>query len=278
MQTKNISALTLFGKGLNIETISRRIKVYDLPEDVPGFMRKLTRIAAKVDCDKLIFYVKPATGEEAAVKNLAFQYEGKIEGFFRGEDTKIYAKYLNPARNKPDQGNVITRVQKRNAISQRRKESLSDDYTIKWAEEVDSEEMAELYNSVFSKYPTPIHDPSYIVKLMRSNVYFSLIYEGDLLVSACSADVLPKYDAAEFTDCATLPSQRGKRLLSYQFSRLEERMKKLGIRTMFSYTRATSMGMNIINAQQGFTYGGCMIQNSYIGTGLEDMNIWYKSL
>ncbi|MFC7322574.1 putative beta-lysine N-acetyltransferase [Halobacillus campisalis] len=261
-----------------VEPESRRIKVFRLPEDVHTFIRKLTKLAARKNCDKIIIYVRPYSKEEAAVKKLYYQYEGEIEGFFRGSDTKIYADFLHPSRNEPDPANVIAHVKEMNIKPQAKGEQLALGYKMKWAEEKNSNELANLYRKVFSKYPTPIHDPHYLEKLLREDTYFSLIYKDEQLVSACSVDIFSKFEAAEFTDCATLPPHRGKGLLSYQYIKLEEKMRELRIRTMFSYTRAKSMGMNIVAARQGFTYGGCMIKNSMIGSGLEDMNIWYKSL
>ncbi|MGP4070530.1 putative beta-lysine N-acetyltransferase [Halobacillus sp. B29] len=274
-----LSAGTLMEKSyFDVELVSRRVKVYDLPDDVSGFIKELTQAAYKKDCDKLIFYVKTGSKEEADLQAHSCKIEGEIKGFFRGDDTRVYAKYLNPAREKKKEGNVIDYVKQLNHTSTAKTKKLMDGYTMKWGREENAEEMAELYQTAFAKYPTPIHNPEYIVDMMKDHVHFALIFKGEKLVSACSADVFPEYKAAEFTDCATLPEHRGKGLLSHQYPFLEEKAKELGINTMFSYTRATSMGMNIVAAQQGFTYGGCMIQNSWIGTGLEDMNIWYKIL
>ncbi|WP_052158861.1 putative beta-lysine N-acetyltransferase [Halobacillus sp. BBL2006] len=275
-----LSASTLVEKKyFDVEPISRRIKVYELPEDMSeDRMRELKTAASEMDCDKLIFYVKSGSEEEAVVQDLNCYYEAEIKGFFRGEDAKIYANYLDPSRNHADTENVISHVEEMDFTDKMKREKLHDNYTIIWGQEKHAEEMAAFYKGVFSKYPTPIHDPDYIVKMMRDHVHFSLIYSGDELVSACSADIFSEYEAAEFTDCATSPAHRGKGLLSYQYPLLENKMKELGIQTMFSYTRAISMGMNIVAAQQGFTYGGCMVRNSMIGTGLEDMNIWYKTL
>ncbi|ARI77899.1 putative beta-lysine N-acetyltransferase [Halobacillus mangrovi] len=275
-----LSASALMEKDyFDVEPISRRIKVYELPENMnEERMKELHTAAAEMNCDKLIFYVKAQTDEEEILRELSAKLEGEIKGFFRGEDTKIYAKYLDPDRNQPDSKNVISRVRELDLTSHAMKEGLQEGYTMTWGKEDQAEEMAKFYKSIFSKYPTPIHEPDYIVKMLNDNVHFSLIYHDGKIVSACSADIFSDYGAAEFTDCATLPAYRGQGLLSHQYPFLQEKMKALGIKTMYSYTRAISMGMNIITAQQGFTYGGCMVQNSMIGTGLEDMNIWYKQL
>lgn len=282
MSYNNLADTTLVKKKhVDLDPINKRIKVYEMPDEIEQFMEELDDLAVEMNCDKIIFYVKSGSNEETLIQDILFHtlnYEGEIEGFFKGETTRVYAKYLNPARNNKSEENVISIVKNMDFSLKNRNNKLPDGYTIRWATEEDADEMAELYNAIFSKYPTPINEPTYIAKLMKNEVYFSLIFHDDELVSACSADILMDYNAAEFTDCATRPSHRGKGLLSYQYPFLEGKMKECGVHTMFSYTRAISMGMNIIVAQHGFTYGGCMIQNSWIGNGLEDMNIWYKVL
>ncbi|MYL32539.1 putative beta-lysine N-acetyltransferase [Pontibacillus yanchengensis] len=266
-------------KYFDVEPINKRIKVYQLPEEMDEqYLEELKTVAKKVACDKIIFYTRSNTEEESRVQRFGSHFEGEIKGFLNGEDAKVYSFYVDPIRNQADPDNVISRVKQLTLNKPTGKVNLEEGYTMIWAKEEHAEDMATLYRSVFDKYPTPIDDPNYIIEMMKSDVCFSLIYSEDELVSACSADIFTDFNAAEFTDCATLPSQRGKGLLSYQYPFLEKRMKELGIGTMFSYTRATSMGMNIVAAQQGFTYGGCMVQNSMIGTGIEDMNIWYKQL
>lgn len=280
MSKVDLSVQTLLeNDDVHLEPVNKRIKVYKLPDLITEEeLDDLSQTALDNDCDKIIFYVRADQKETSIAEEHSFIYEGEIQGFFQGEDALIYARYLNPDRGRAGTGNVIPRLKELNIQEQTGGRPLPEGYDIRWAEEQDAEEMAELYREVFPKYPTPIHDPSYIKQLMKEDVYFSLIHDGHQLVSSCSADLFPEFNAAEFTDCATLPSHRGKGLLSCQYPHLEEKMKHLGVQTMFSYTRAASMGMNIVARQQGFTFGGCMIQNSMIGSGLEDMNIWYKAL
>ncbi|MYL28688.1 MULTISPECIES: putative beta-lysine N-acetyltransferase [Halobacillus] len=280
MSKVDLSVQTLLeNDDVHLEPVNKRIKVYQLPDRVTEEeMEELSQTALENDCDKIIFYVRANQKETSIAEELSFIYEGEIRGFFQGEDALIYARYLNPARSRAGTGNVIPRLKELDIVEQTGDKPLPEGYEIRWADEQDADEMAALYQEVFPKYPTPIHDPGYIRQLMREHVYFSLIHDRKQLVSSCSADLFPEFNAAEFTDCATLPSHRGKGLLSCQYPQLEGKMKQLGVQTMFSYTRAASMGMNIIAKQQGFTFGGCMIQNSMIGSGLEDMNIWFKAL
>ncbi|MCA0972423.1 putative beta-lysine N-acetyltransferase [Halobacillus litoralis] len=260
----------------HVETISQRIKLYDLPAEMnEEQMNELEEIAADKNCDKVIAYVR--AGDEQTLEDLSFHMEAEIKGFFQGEDAKVYAKFLDAERNQPDPDNVITQVREMNITSPSSK-PLPEGYQMVWGTKAHAEDMAAFYSTIFDTYPTPIDDPEYIVQMMDDDVYFSLIYFGDELVSACSADVFTDFNAAEFTDCATSPDHRGKGLLSRQYPMLERKMNELGVQTMFTYTRAISMGMNIVAAQHGFSFGGCLVQNSMIGTGIEDMNMWYKQL
>jgi hypothetical protein len=132
-----------------------------------------------------------------------------------------------------------------------------------------------------------MNEAEYIAFMMYNNVYFTVCEYQDEIVSACSASVLPDFNCAEMTDCATLPEHRKKNLLSQQYGLIIEKMKEKGIQTLFCYARTLSIGMNIVNAKHMFTYGGCMKNNSNIQErynnndakhSLANMNIWYKQI
>ncbi|MDA8352528.1 MAG: hypothetical protein M0Z65_04930 [Firmicutes bacterium] len=146
------------------------------------------------------------------------------------------------------------------------------------AVKADTPEMARLYDTIFETYPTPMNDPQYISDMMDRQVFFSIIRYRGRIVSACSADLLPTFNSAEITDCATLPQHRNQLLLSHQFSHQVQQMRQKKVQTLFCYARAVSAGMNLITARHGFTYGGRMVQNSQIAGRLECMNIWFKQL
>lgn len=264
---------------IHIETINQRIKVYQIPEEknVAIFLLKLIDIGREQGCDKIIFYVKGR--EKSLMEKQHFLYEGMIKGLFNGEDAFIYALFLNDESvvNKEEQEQLV--LEKALEFSDNRENYYSNKgYTIRWAVPGDRFKMAKLYDSVFESYPTPMNDPAFILQMMKSEVYFSVTEKNGEIVSACSADVMPAFNAAELSDCATIPEHRGKGLLCRQALRLMRLMKEKQINTFFSYSRSLSIGMNIVNAKLGFTYGGRMIRNSNIAGRLENMNIWYKSL
>ena len=276
--TNEIHGSSLFEREVNVEPISRRIKLYHLPDQYPveytlTYLKKLGR---KKHCDKLIFYVNKE--EEQYLQSLPLEKEGYIKGFFKGEDAYIYSFFLTPTRK-----NSITLQQEKKVMdivqkdSESRSVSLPTGYYMRRATTKDTKQMAALYDTVFETYPTPMNNPDYIKTMMHDDVYFTVVEKDGEIVSASSADVLSKFNAAEMTDCATLEEHRGKRLLSHQFTYLENLMKQKGIQTLFCYARSVSVGMNLINIRHEFTYGGCMVQNSNISGNLESMNIWFKN-
>ncbi|SFL75370.1 putative beta-lysine N-acetyltransferase [Gracilibacillus orientalis] len=277
---KSAYDLTFFGQHITVEPTSKRIKVYQLPTEnnMDTFMNRLEKLARETNCDKLIFYISP--NQQEVMKSYDADYEGMIQGFFYGETALIYAIFLNSDRKQSEDSEAEKQVMQN--IKERMKEGLTFDlaegYSMRWAEKKDAPQMALLYKTVFKSYPTPMNDPEFIKEMMQNQVYFSIIEKEGSVVSACSADVLSEYQAAELSDCATYPNHRGKQLLSYQVSRLIPRIKQMGINVLFSYSRSVSVGMNLVNVKHGFQYGGKMIRNSNIAGSMENMNIWYKTL
>ncbi|SFP81026.1 putative beta-lysine N-acetyltransferase [Salibacterium halotolerans] len=263
-----------------IESFSHRIKVYKLPPfpQWNAYLASLYDLAVEQNCDKLIFYVK--NRERHRFKKAPFIHEGEIKGFFRGIDAFIYSWFLNPQR-----AYHVDRLQEDNVLknafdlpAEKNRSFFPKGYTMRHPGENDAEEMARLYRAVFQTYPTPMHDPEFIRKVMKEEVYFTIMeYEGSI-VSACSADVLAPFQSAEMSDCATHPEHRNQGLLSTQFSYLIQQMERRGLWSLFSYSRSLSFGMNLVNVYHGFEYGGKMVRNSNIAGRLESMNVWYRQL
>jgi putative beta-lysine N-acetyltransferase len=266
-------------KHIDLDPRNRRMKVYRLPKEESCFSRIKEILEEKAEannCDKVIYYARK--NEKRKLEKEGCHLEGLLKGFFEGEDAYIYASYLDPVRNKPvnpkEEKQVLEIVLKDNKDIT--KQQLPEKYTMRMAKKENAKEMAKLYDTVFATYPTPMNEAEFIIEMMENDVYFTVIEHQGCLVSACSADFFPQFNVAEMTDCATLPKYRGQGLLSYQFSFLEDKMIKKGVGTLFSYTRAVSVGMNMINSRHGYSFGGRMLQNSNISGRLEDMNIWYK--
>lgn len=278
------TVLDTYKQHLILDTYNRRIKLYTCPmaKHLEEVTIELEEMAKQHECDKITIYARQ--DDRPTLDQLPnFIFEGRINGFFQGEDTLIYSQFLSTERSKR-----IDVAKEKKVMQVVRSEgegtnpshigTLPTGYEMRHAEKDDAQALADLYDIVFETYPTPMNNPEFVENMMDDDVYFTIIEHKNAIVSACSADVFTEYNAAEMTDCATLPEHRGKGLLSHQFTHLEKKMEQQGVQSLFSLTRAVSIGMNLINARQGYTYGGTLIQNSNISGRFEDLNIWYKTL
>ena len=139
-------------------------------------------------------------------------------------------------------------------------------------------QMAELYRQTFASYPFPIHDPEYLAKTMAKNVLYAGIWKGKQLLALASAEIDHQNSNAELTDFATDPDWRGHGLANLLLQHLEEELRLFEIKTSYTIARATSYGMNICFAQNGYQFDGTLVKNTQIGGCLESMNVWHKSL
>ncbi|MBA4551852.1 putative beta-lysine N-acetyltransferase [Thermoactinomyces vulgaris] len=262
-----------------VDEFNSRIKLIQYSRyDVESLLKHLEELAKEKDIGKVMIYANPE--DISFFEKLGFQREGEISGFFQGNPACILSRFLEEDRahkkdeEKKDQ--IVEMAEQAEAIKERPR--LDPKYQLRHAVKEDAEALAKLYQLVFETYPTPIHDPDFIRQCMDQDVYFTVVTEGDQIVSSASADVFPHFQCAEITDCATHPDHRGNGLLSAIIYDLELRMKEKGIPHLFSLTRAVSTGMNMVIAKLGFEYKGRLIQNSQISGDFEDMNIWVKKL
>jgi beta-lysine N6-acetyltransferase len=262
-----------------VDEFNSRIKLIQYSRyDVESLLKHLEELAKEKDIGKVMIYANPE--DISFFEKLGFQREGEISGFFQGNPACILSRFLEEDRahkkdeEKKDQ--IVEMAEQAETIKERPR--LDPRYQLRHAVKEDAEALAKLYQLVFETYPTPIHDPDFIRRCMDQDVYFTVVTEGDQIVSSASADVFPHFQCAEITDCATHPDHRGNGLLSAIIYDLELRMKEKGIPHLFSLTRAVSTGMNMVIAKLGFEYKGRLIQNSQISGDFEDMNIWVKEL
>jgi hypothetical protein len=74
-----------------------------------------------------------------------------------------------------------------------------------------------------------------------------------------------------------LPQAEGKGHMKKLLLLLEQKLRADGITCCYTIARSESFSMNKAFAQLGYTYGGRLVNNCFIYSGLEDMNIWYKA-
>lgn len=267
-----------FQMDLFIDPYNKRLRIDDYRGDISQIIEKVEEIAIQLKAEKMIII-----GRREHYTNLleqAFQCEAMVDRFFNGSDAYYFTKFFSRERKQSDdwitEDSVIKSVSK--LVRNQAKQVIPAGYELKDFNKTDADQLAKLYQEVFQIYPTPLHDPDYIRKMMeQETIYYGFIYEGHI-VSAASAEVNKRYHNAEVTDCATLPAHRKYGLMKHVLEKLAGELKKNGIYCAYSIARAQSFGMNAVLHQLGYEYRGRLMNNCYIFDKLENMNMWVKDL
>lgn len=264
---------------LVIDHVNSRLKIFDFDRTNLALLDgELVNLAQKEGLDKIIIFKCPHYTLELLKRG--YEKEGEIDGYFSGKTAHMFCKYLKAKRREnpalPEENRIIEdleKLAKKEVVNPYR-----EDLTIRIATINDIPQIVNIFKEVFTTYPTPMDDPDYVEKVMKDNVVFAVAESEHGIESVASADVDLKWNNAEITDCATLPSQRGKGLMKNIIAFLEEEMKKRGIDNLFSLARAVSYGMNKTLYSLGYQYRGRLINNVHIAGQWESMNIWVKQV
>lgn len=287
MNNKNINNTELnldSISSLNIEVAldipNKRLKVFNPKIDyIEGLINYIIKKGVENDIHKLIVY-----GDNSCCSSfldLGFTKEAMLCYFYEGSPAYILTKYLNKNRS-------ISKTEKEaNAILDKISaakniltinNNLDQVYTIRDPKLSELPQLAKLYRSIFSSYPTPVGDINYLTSTVQtgSSIYKIVVY-NNRIVSAAAAEVDHKHRTVEMTDCLTLSEYRGKGLMRYLIKALE---KEVQLRykgySIFSMARSTSKGMNYVLYSMGYRYQGRLINNSHICGKFEDFNVWEK--
>ena len=248
----------------------------EAPQSLP---RDLIELATQYGYSKI--FTKVPSGFAKSFANAGYVEEAAIPGFYFGSVKGVFMSYyLKPWRSKANDSEALDQTLK--LALNKSKDTIrsldQDRFNLRQCEERDAEKMASIYQIVFPTYPFPIQDPQFLIKNMQNHVdYFCVESEGEL-IALSSAEMDPIAQNVEMTDFATLPQCRGSSLGIHLLARMEDQMKRKGMRTAFTIARAVSPGMNITFAKLGYAYGGRLINNTNISGNIECMNIWYKSM
>ena len=249
------------------------------PNDYPHIIQHLSELAEQQGYSK-IFAKIPAFAKDSFEQD-GYRIEASIPQFYQAKESAYFmARYFHPQRKKDAQEERINKV-----LNEARLKAGTAPGTVpppglscRLAGPQDCVQMAQLYQQVFESYPFPIHNPDYLRETMADNVIYAGIWKDNQLLALASAETDPKGSNAEMTDFATDPDWQGKGLANDLMVRLEQEMTRCGIATCYTIARATSFGMNICFARNGYKYSGTLIKNTQISGGLESMNVWYKHL
>jgi len=205
-----------------------------------------------------------------------FGCEGFIKNYFSGADMFFVVMYFSSGREQSKKWHEEQSIVSQILNSDKDQSSLKLD-NIEIASQSQAEELAKVYGEIFQVYPTPLNTSEHVLKTMEEGTLYVFIREEGEIVSAASAEINRKYGNAELTDCASVERVQGRGHMKKLLFKLENELTKQGINCLYSLARAESYGMNKAFFQLGYTYGGRLINNCYIFSGLEDMNVWYKN-
>lgn len=229
-----------------------------------------TKIFAKVPTFARSRFLEKGFIEEARIPEL---FQGKGDSFF-------LSRFFSLEREREKEPELVSQIleiaeQKAGALEE---VGLPAGLTCRTMAKDDVEEMACLYRKVFASYPFPIHDPEYLAQTMDENLIYYGIRNEDKLIALSSAEIDFAGQNAEMTDFATLPEARGLGLATYLLAKMEDGIRRIGIKTAYTIARAYSFGMNITFAKHGYTYAGPLVNNTQISGDLQSMNVWHKRL
>ncbi len=206
-----------------------------------------------------------------------FVPEAIMPGFYEGEeDCVVLAGFGSADRTGLAHPREVAHV--RSLLETPRPKRPRPDIETQLAVPEDAEDIAQLLDETFDDYPTPSHDPAYVRRQIEQGTPFRFVTDGDRMVSCASADLVEAAKNAELTDCATRPSHRGQGLMRAILEDLMGDLQKMNYTGAFTLARARIPGVNLAFARLGFTLHGCMAQSCRIGDGIEDMNVWSRSL
>jgi len=250
-------------------------------DDFPDIIYDLDDLARKKNYSK-VFVKVPAWAFNTFEKN-GYIKEARIPGFYNDDiDGFFLSKYLDESRKKLD---VKTKEKIREILyvakSKRNDISINVDmysYPVDILNKRDAKKLTDLYQNVFKNYPFPIFDDDYILKTMENNVVYFGIFKDDRLIAASSAEMDVKARNVEMTDFAILPAYQRKGLSFSLLKEMENEMKERNILTAYTIARALSYGMNITFSKMDYSFAGTLINNTYICSNIESMNVFYKKI
>ncbi|MDW7650862.1 MAG: putative beta-lysine N-acetyltransferase [Bacillota bacterium] len=264
----NVSAKLL------VDPYNSRVKLQSFSGEPEGAANALLLEAKEHGFGKVIAFAREK--DRAAFGSVLCE-EGKIPGFYAGEDAYCMVAYPDSERALPrDQHKAddIVRLAKEKAAG---KSTVAEGFTFRRATPDDVRALTAHYTEIFgTSYPTPVFDSDYLRRAVAGDNVFWLAFSEGELCGAASLDIDKKNKNAEVTDCAVRPEYRGRGLLAALIGCLADDAPREGVECLYSFSRALLPGINIVLSAGGFAYYGRMVNNCVICGNFEDMNIWQK--
>ncbi len=249
------------------------------PDDTDSVITQIVSLQNKFHYKKIIlkiprflekFFRTPDSITEAVIPDY---YQGTDDALFLSRFCDL--KRLNKNERDQIQKNIFSLQKKTNSPPDDRK---SEKIVIREGDYSDIPEICALYQREFKTYPFPIHEPSYLQKIMDDGTRIFIGSSDSGIVAAGSCETDSYSSSVEMSDLAIYPQFRGcgisKQLLFY----MEQCMKKVKIQTAYTICRSKPIPVNRLFSGAGYRFGGTLIKNTNICGNFESMNVWYKPL
>ncbi|MDF2506042.1 putative beta-lysine N-acetyltransferase [Clostridium sp.] len=280
LEVPKIENIQFLGGNVNIkfDEFNKKIKIVSFEGEVKNLVDRLITLSSNNKVGK-IFYVSTKEKIEE-FKAEGFIMEAKVYNFLNGKPGYFLSKFITAERKMsmviPEEEEVL--IKSREYADEDYKYDTYNQYLIRNASKEDAKQLAELYDSVFETYPSPMNNSDYIKFVMDHNVFFKIAVYENKIVSAASADMDPTNLNVEMTDCATDRAHRGNGLVGRLIFELEKELKNKQYKVLYSMARSISTGMNIVFSKHDYEYSGRLVNHCHICGQFEDMNIWVKVL
>jgi beta-lysine N6-acetyltransferase len=250
---------------------------YDKP-DHSDIICRLNDIADKNGYTKIIAKI-PASVQPLFLMD-GYTQEAYIPEFYFGNEGAFFmTKYFDPKRSIIPDDSVAKLLKLLSTAQKVNGEVLPGQFSMGTTKLRHIESMAKLYQQVFKTYPFPITEPAYLEKTMEEgNVIYFGIWDKGKLVGLSSAEIDATNLNAEMTDFAVLPEYRGQKLASFLLKEMENTMKKLKYKTLYTISRLDSPGITKTFINGGYHFTGILKNNTNISGQIESMNVFYKSI
>ena len=246
--------------------------------DQSDIISRLNDIADKNGYSKIIAKI-PASVQPLFLMD-GYTQEAYIPEFYKGNEGAFFmTKYFDPKRSIIPDDSVSTLLKLLSTAQKANGEVLPKQFSMGTAKLRHIESMAKLYQQVFKTYPFPITEPAYLEKSMEEgNVIYFGVWDKGKLVGLSSAEIDGSNLNAEMTDFAVLPEYRGQKLASFLLKEMENTMKELKYKTLYTISRLDSPGITKTFINGGYHFTGILKNNTNISGQIESMNVFYKSI
>jgi len=255
------------------DPINDRIRMDDYHGE-PARVLELVERANPAWSTKIILKVR--TPDITVFASGGYREKVIVPEYFGGDDMHFLTRYPDPKReeNLLRQENAIILA----TIRGQSPAPLVRDHTSVQVEAglyADAVSIANIFKTVFEVYPTPMYEADYIRHTMEEGTRYAVVRSGNNPVAVASAEVNRRFGNAEITDCVTLPEFRGKGYNQAIVGSLCNGLRREGIHCLYTIARSGSFSINKVFNNLGFRYGGTLRNNVRIGSGFEDMNVWW---